>query len=329
MKEKFISYLNDNYYRIRIIRENPKFKYDERIHCSLKEAVEIRNKILKENYIELYKTKKNEKLLLFSKKRTKTQIKKNLIFKPQKVDKYIYTQSNGKYRVVIKKGSKTSTSYNYYSISGINSLKRAKEIRNKKLAELTLNKGKIKNDGITFYEFTNYWYKNYCEKELSPTTLTGIKTFMNNYILPSFASKKLSKITTKDLQMFFSDLKLRRKIRPNSNGEYELLSTNTTSGVYRLIRNVLNKAVYWDYLECNPINKVKGIAIKSKEKLIYSKEELTEIIKLLEDEDLFAQTVFTVLICSGIRRSELFGLYPENIDFDNSSIFIRRNAIWD
>ena len=29
MKEKFIYCLKDNYYRIKIIRENPKFKYDE------------------------------------------------------------------------------------------------------------------------------------------------------------------------------------------------------------------------------------------------------------------------------------------------------------
>ena len=44
---------------------------------------------------------------------------------------------------------------------------------------------------------------------------------------------------------------------------------------------------------------------------------------------LLIETLFTISICTGLRRGEILGLHIDDIDFINNSISVKRAIVWD
>ena len=53
-KEKYIYFVKDNVYRIKIIKKKPEINYDKYFKCYFEEAIRIRNEILKDYNIIFY-----------------------------------------------------------------------------------------------------------------------------------------------------------------------------------------------------------------------------------------------------------------------------------
>ena len=318
-KEKFIYEARENVYRIKIIRERPKIRIDEYIYGNVQNAIERRNQILKEYNIELYKESSDvdfNNYILESKTQKKNKINNNSKVKYQLVDKYIYELSDNKYRILIKIGKK------YYFSKYCENLIEAKKIRDIKLAERLLNKNIPVKYNTTLYEFVKFWFNIYCIKELKPTTLFGIQFVLKKYILPELGNIKLKNINALLLQEFFSNLRTINKVNSNKK-----LSDITIHNVYKILRNVLNKAVAWEYIDSNPALKIKVRVNNFDQKKIFALKELNQILKLLNNEPILIKTFFTIIITTGIRRSELLGLHIEDIELDNNVIKIRKNGV--
>lgn len=54
-----------------------------------------------------------------------------------------------------------------------------------------------------------------------------------------------------------------------------------------------------------------------------------KILDLLKEEGLLIETMFTISICTGLRRGEILGLHIDDIDFINNSISVKRAVVWD
>lgn len=167
------------------------------------------------------------------------------------------------------------------------------------------------------------------EKELSPTTVRSGKVDLKNYILPELANVYLDKISVLTVQRIVNSLKEKYSLRPDENGNKAKLSLSTINNIYCLLRKILNKAQEWDYIEKNPVLKVKAPGVSKEEKLSYNKEELLEVLELLKTEDILTETLFTIAICTGVRRGELIGLHTDDIDFNSNIISVRRAVVWD
>lgn len=63
---------------------------------------------------------------------------------------------------------------------------------------------------------------------------------------------KLKNINALLLQEFFSNLRTINKVNSNKK-----LSDITIRNVYKILRNLLNKAVAWEYIDSNPALKIK------------------------------------------------------------------------
>lgn len=157
-------------------------------------------------------------------------------------------------------------------------------------------------------------------KELKTTTTYSMKQTLNKYILPDLGNKKMNEITTFQLQQFFSNL--RDKDNFNSTGK---VSDKTVYRVYKIMRNMFNKAMDWEFIESNPMDKVKIKKVKYKETSIYTKQEMFEILELLKNEDIIDKTIFSLLITTGLRKCELLGLHLDDIDLENSTVSVTRN----
>lgn len=74
--------------------------------------------------------------------------------------------------------------------------------------------------------------------------------------------------------------------------------------------------------------KVKTPEVSKKEKQSYNREELLEILEILKNEDPLTETLFTIAICTGLRRGEIAGLHLEDIDFTNNVISVKRSVVF-
>lgn len=340
--EKYIYYINDNRYRVKFLKvnkkENIKISFDEYVDGTLEDAIVVRDTALKKAGIHLYEEQKEKKddfaeLELKDSLPNEPKSRKTIIHKSKNkklVDKYIYEVEKGtKYRIFIRKGGSGQKLGQYYSEIFYGTLAQAKKLRDKKLAELKLDKYTSSNSNIKFIEFVKLYYKEYAEKELSPATVSSDKGMLKRYVLPIFANIPLNKIDALTIQKLINKLKNRDKENSDKNNETVKLSPTTVNGVYRLIRKILNKAVSWDYLAVNPALKVKTPGVSKIEKKSYNKDELFHILELLKIEDEFTEAMFTLAICTGLRRSELVGLHLEDINFDNYIINVKRCVVWD
>lgn len=345
--EKYIYYIRDNYFRIkfkRIVKDNT-INFDEYFDGTIEEAVSYRDKKLAEYGLSLEKEKFNgsifDEIELKSKpeKTNKKQKEKTIdtdkYNQPKKanakevlVDKYIYQLGKNKFRVRIKIGNKSNPNSIDFSKTINGTLAEARKIRDKKLAEYKLGVGGSPKSTIKFYDFAKIWYTEYCLKELSPSTWRTNELSLKNYVFPFIGNVPLNKIDALMIQKMINSLKEQKKARPEKDGTYKTLSLTTVNGAYRLVRKILNKAVAWDYLDKNPVNKVKAPGDAKTEKESFNKKELLEILELLSKEPAVRKTMFTICICTGVRRCELLGLHLDDIDFKKKTIRVCRSAVW-
>ena len=335
LNEKYIYKLSDNKYRIKFLKIEPGTKkrlyFNLNFEGTLEQAIELRNEKLKEFGLELNKPpkidifKEEEKVV----KERKPRRSSAAASCKNKVDKYIYEIVEGKkYRIFIRKGATKGHKGDYFSKVINGNLSKARKLRDDKLAELRLSKNQNKDD-ITFIDFCRLYYNEYADKELSPETVSGGKNELKNYVFPEIAYMPLKKIDVLTIQKLINKLKERNKERANKNGEVEKLSSTTVNNVYRLLRKILNKAIAWEYIDSNPVVKVKAPGNSKTEKRSYNREELIEVLELLKKEDIITECLFTIAICSGLRRGEIVGLHIDDINFVNNTISVNRAVVWD
>lgn len=90
----------------------------------------------------------------------------------------------------------------------------------------------------------------------------------------------------------------------------------------------ISTAVKWEFLESNPCQKVIRLPMKSTpEMAYYNEDEIKQLFKLLDGEDLGFKTAVYMLVLGGFRWAELFGLYWDDIDFENQTVSIYKNLL--
>ena len=70
---------------------------------------------------------------------------------------------------------------------------------------------------------------------------------LNKYALEELGNDKISNLTTFKLQKYFSVLK----------SKYTNISDKTIYRIYKVLKNMFNRAMEWGYIFNNPIDKVK------------------------------------------------------------------------
>ena len=105
------------------------------------------------------------------------------------------------------------------------------------------------------------------------------------------------------------------------------LSTKTQKNYVNLVSNVCKYAVKCGYINRNPCQNIDYVHREPKASVPYSlEEEITIIERLKKTDDLMYQLLFHLLIFTGMRSGEAFGLEWNDIDFDNRLIHIQRTS---
>lgn len=176
---------------------------------------------------------------------------------------------------------------------------------------------------VKFEAFAEQWFEEYAKLNLRSSTYEKMKQLPKR-VYPAIGHLRLDKITGRHIQQFINDLALNGKNLLNGNS----LSRKTIVHHLNFISDVFSYAIKMDMLSDNPCRNVTVPKGESKEKEIYTIDELAQIFELLDRDDvpIKFRAFFKLAVYSGFRRGELLGLEWKDIDWENNLISVRRTS---
>ncbi len=164
----------------------------------------------------------------------------------------------------------------------------------------------------TFRDCAVKWFEVYKRPKLKENSAYNYEHDMYNHVLPEFGNKRIDEIRPSDIQAFLNTKKSKAK--------------STVHHIWLIIHGVFSTAVWDGYIDKDPTAEASRYTMskrKAKREAL-STEAVQDIINhlhRLEENDL---CLLSLLIYTGMRRSEALGLRWEDIDFDRGLIHVQR-----
>lgn len=193
------------------------------------------------------------------------------------------------------------------------------------------------------------WLPDYCKGKMEVTTLELTADILNKFVIPVIGYKKLTDITSKDIEKVYQ---LMVEAGYERNGKHYPYSTSYIKRVHQVISSSLTKAYKWRYITENPCAFVDIPKPTDKKEIqFFTVEQCQKLFEAIQKpyvvkkgarrhKDGTPSTVFGVseipvqqriffflAIIGGFRRSELLALTWDDIDFDSNEIHISKAMV--
>lgn len=223
----------------------------------------------------------------------------------------------------------------------------------KALAQLTAdaNAGRIKpsQSPHTVRSFAAMWMEQHVRPNCKPTTCKDYQFFLDSRILPLIGDIQLKKLTPLILTKWINDVRasgrkltrlpdeqLKTPRRPSDMAKMaspekqaKPLSARTVQHYYDTLDAMLDKAVQWDILSHNPMDKVDRPKAKKAKAHYLTEERAVELLRCLRHEEnmCYRAALLLALLC-GLRLGEVGELRLSDVDWKNNTIDISRALIY-
>lgn len=177
---------------------------------------------------------------------------------------------------------------------------------------------------MTLGEWLDKWLDEYMIFTIRENTLARYRNMVDNQVKPYIGNKRLTSLTTVDIQKLYTKLKNEGRVRAHPIYGRKL-SDSMVRGVHMMLHQALEMAVTERLIVKNP---TKGTTIPKKnyvEKQILCDSQL-EIFKEAIKKEPYWNDLFYVEIMTGLRKGELCGLKWSDIDFISGTMCIRRSV---
>ena len=174
---------------------------------------------------------------------------------------------------------------------------------------------------LTLAKYIDLWLTDIAPGKLAKSTIRRDRQDIER-ILPALGHYKLTELRPEHFWNFYAEL--RKVIRSDTK---KPLSEYTIEGVHATLCSILSDAVEGGFLSHNPAWRTYRYAGRKCEKKIADEETAQKIIAALEGESIKYETYFKLIIATGMRRGECCGLKWCDIDWEQRSIHICRNAV--
>ena len=194
----------------------------------------------------------------------------------------------------------------------VDTLKEARELRDKHEAAVTLNLKQKEVKRIKLYQCI----QDYIDlADIQETTKYGYKNILNHISQHYISNKYITELKKNDILAYIKFLKTEQKQLSNSSINKHLDLINTS----------LNNAYQNEFVTENIMNKIKKLEVSNKFKGdFYTIKECRELFELLgKTEDYRLILAINLSIFCGLRRGEICGLKWEDVDLKEDKIHIK------
>lgn len=277
--------------------------------------------------------------------------------RPKKNGIYDYKEKNGKYsyyvKVVYVRGLNNVHKRKPIRARTIPELQ---EKVSKVLEEA--GEGNVLNN-LTVGQWCDHWKDKILPGTVKDSTLNYYK-FMLGYLNEDIRRKRLSKLTVFELQSFFLALR-----EHGSKQTGKQLSTTTVRSVRATLITVLDAAIDNGFLSTNVVKKTKPLIQSDKKEISYlTNDEMLRLMAVADSGEYYGDlekvkqdiekvqritnktkkdinkekrdqgilylikqwsVVIRLILATGMRRGEIFGITWDCVDFLNNSVMVRRN----
>ena len=168
--------------------------------------------------------------------------------------------------------------------------------------------------GMTLDKWFETWMDVYKYGKLRESTRLHYIQIYQKHIAPTLGRKQIADISHAQVQKLVNNL------------DQDGVGYSTKSRCQILLYDMFSKAILDDYVFKNP---AKAIAMRDKE--IFERRVLSE-----DDQRDFFETaagtfynnLFVVAVNTGLRQGELCALTPDDIDFDNHTLEVKRTLLY-
>jgi integrase len=165
----------------------------------------------------------------------------------------------------------------------------------------------------TLREYIDTWLE---EKRI--TMKKGVypkwKNYLDNHVIADLGSWKLQKLKREHIQAWAG-----RMIKKN-------LAASTIHLIHEIFSLAMKDAVKRGILSSNPCDHVSLPRIEEKEMQFFDPKQARALFGQLRGNE--HEALFTLAITTGMRQGELQALRWEDIDFDNSTVQVRRTVVY-
>ena len=221
----------------------------------------------------------------------------------------IYKRKDGRWCAAFYVDEETVHRYFVYGKTQAEVKKKMKDILSR--GEYSQGRKKQKQE-YDLQEWICIYLDSFKKNEIKATTLDSYFGIFNKHIKNSkIGETLLSKITVKDLQIFYN-----QKIILGYNAK-------TVHHIYILINSALKKAVELKYLKENVNEPIILPRKKKYEGKSLSIHEVRKIFLEAKEEELYPIVVLT--ICTGMRKGEIMALKWKDINFEAKELKVTGN----
>ena len=143
------------------------------------------------------------------------------------------------------------------------------------------------------------------------------------HIIPTLGTIPLDKLTTGDIQGFYTDLKKNgRLLRTELYGEG--LSDQTIRGIHTTLHAALNKAVEEKLIFRNPADSCKLPPAKSREMKVLTPEEIQRLLIQAKEDGCYE--LLLLELATGLRRDEILALHWDDLNFRTGALRVERQV---
>jgi integrase len=163
---------------------------------------------------------------------------------------------------------------------------------------------------LTVAEYMNKWLVESARNRLRPKTYKDYSGLTRLHIVPALGHIKLKKLTPLHVQSFYGT-----KLESG-------LSKRTVEYIHTVLHSALKQAVRWELVPRNVTEAVDPPRPERKERPTFNLDQARLFLKAARDDG--CEALYVLVIHTGMRRGEVFGLRWDDVNLDNGWLHVRQ-----
>jgi integrase len=207
--------------------------------------------------------------------------------------------------------------------SGFLTKREAEEALAKALAEQQVKPASAEEKPmLTFAEFAERWFREGNPREWSPKTLERSKE-LAQYAIRLFGDAPLGRLTKEQLRMDMNRLLDQGGRTTKQHPQGRPLAPKTVRHIAFLVQAVLEQAVDWDYLQKNPMRKVKKPRVPRRRPKVVDRGGFDALLQKAAGRSVYP--VIVLGMSTGMRRGEMLALEWTDLDWDKAVLEVSKS----
>ena len=182
-------------------------------------------------------------------------------------------------------------------------------------------------DEYTVATWLRSWYDIYAKPNIRVATADRYHLMVEQYTIPRIGNIKLTKLTARDLQKLYKELMENGRIDRKSGHGNPGLSSTTVRSLHLMLHNAFERAIKERLIPHNPTEDCIAPKIQKFEMQILQPEHIKEYLNAANARGLLP--MFYLELVSGLRKGELTALLWSDLDIQNRTISVSKQASWD